>query len=392
MANNYSTAHSIRIFKVFGIEIWLDLSVIIIFSLIVFSLGNGLLPRWHADWDPALIWGTAIASGILFFLSLLAHELAHSVVAQKFGIAVPRITLFLFGGMAETSREPDTAKVEFLVAIAGPAMSIAISLVCTNLALWMSGDANLVEQLSAGESAAIAALGPLQTSLLWLGSINMILAIFNLIPGFPMDGGRVFRAIAWQITGDQVKATLWASYGGRLFGWTLMILGVMQLFSGAGLGGLWWILIGWFISNLAAMSYRQLITDRALTGFRVADLMNTHFESATVDTPVQTFIDDHLLRSTQALWPVFDGDCLRGYVALSDVVHVSNEERQRLLVRDVMRPPAAVPQLAANEQAKQALTFLANAREEPVPVVSGEELVGLIQRGDIVRWLSLHDI
>jgi Zn-dependent protease/predicted transcriptional regulator len=391
MSHAHTTVQSVRIFKVFGIEIRLDLSVVIIFSLIVFSLGSGLLPQWHSDWAPARIWGTAFASGILFFLSLLAHELAHSVVAQKFGIPVPRITLFLFGGIAETSREPDTAKAEFLIAIAGPLMSIAISVVCTNLALWLSGDAALIEQLSAGEMAAIKSLSPAQTSLLWLGSINMVLAIFNLIPGFPMDGGRVFRAIAWQVTGDQVKATLWASYGGRIFGWTLMFLGVMQLFSGAGFGGLWWILIGWFISNLAAMSYRQLITDRALKGFQVADLMNTHYETVAPDMPLLVFIDDHLLRSTQALWPVFDGDHLRGFIALADVVNISGENRHRLLVGDVMRQPDTVPQLAAKEQAREALAFLANVEEEPVPVVSGGELVGLLQRGDIVRWLSLHD-
>ena len=157
-------------------------------------------------------------SGLAFFASLLAHELSHSVVSQHFGIPVPRITLFLFGGVAEISREPDRPKHEFLIAIAGPMMSLVIALVCSNLAFYIAGDMDLAATINSGDLSVIASLGPLATALFWLGSINMLLAIFNMIPGFPMDGGRVFRTTIWAVTGDQLKATLWASNVGRYFG------------------------------------------------------------------------------------------------------------------------------------------------------------------------------
>lgn len=391
-ARREPVSHSMPLFTIFGIEVRLDISVLIIFFLIVFSLGNGIFPQWHPEWSQELIWGTALVSGILFFASLLAHELAHSVVSQRYGIPVPRITLFLFGGMAETSREPDEPKMEFWVAIAGPLMSFLISIVCSNLAFWITGDSNLVTRITSGDNEAVAQVGPVATSLLWLGSINLILAVFNMIPGFPMDGGRVFRAIIWGITGDQIKATRWASNGGRYFGWTLMALGVLTLLGGGGLGGLWWILIGWFISSLATMSYKQLVTDRALRGFKVSDLMRTRFDYVAANVSLPDFIDQYLLRSTQQLWPVIDDDNLVGVVSLSDMIELSEAERQNKLVGDVIRPLSSQNYLEPDTSADEAFQHLAGAGDEPVPVITRGKIVGLIQRGDILRWMSLHDI
>lgn len=384
--------YSIPLVSVFGIEIRLDASVLIIFALIVFSLGSGLFPEWHPDWSGGLVWGTAVAAGILFFVSLLAHELAHSVVARKFGIPVPRITLFLFGGMAETGREPDRAGEEFLIAIAGPLMSIVIGLACSSLTGWIVSDRAMLQQLAQGDEMALMSLSPVTTTLLWLGSINMILAIFNLIPGFPMDGGRVFRAIIWGLTGDQIKATRWASNMGRLFGWSLMALGVLSLLGGRGLGGIWWILIGWFISNLARMSYSQLLTDRALKGFKVVDLMNTRFDRVAPDLSVQQFIDEYVLRSTQQLWPVFEGDCLCGFVHLSDVIELDPDARDRRTVGDLARAPERLPSLDAGMNARRVLEAVTGADLEPIPVMQDGRLVGLIQRSDVMRWISLHEL
>lgn len=386
-----TVSHSMPLLKIFGIEIRLDISVIVIFFLIVYSLGSGIFPQWHPDWSGRTVWVTAFVSGVLFFVSLLAHELSHSVVAQHYGIPVPRITLFLFGGMAETSQEPDEPKVEFLVAFAGPLMSIVISLICTNLAWWVADIPDL-EQLSLTDEKTLAQLSPLATSLLWLGSINMILAIFNLIPGFPMDGGRVFRAIIWGLTGDQVKATRWASNGGRYFGWFLMALGVLSLFGGGGFSGIWWILIGWFITSLATMSYRQLITDRALRGFKVRDLMRTRFDAISADMTLTVFVDRYLLRSTQQLWPVEAGERCTGVVSLKDVVELPEEERRSKTVGDVMRQIESVLALSPESGARDAFQQLAGAEDEPLPVIENGRVVGLIQRGDIVKWMSLHDL
>ncbi len=380
---------ALSLFTIAGIEVRLDPSVIIIFTLIVYSLGSGLFPLWHPDWPPLLIWGTATLAGVLFFASLLAHELSHSFVAQKYGIAVPRITLFLFGGMAETSREPDTPRSEFFIAIAGPLMSMFISIVCSMIVVSMIGDDAMAERIADADEAALATLGPIATTLLWLGSINMILALFNLIPGFPMDGGRVFRAVIWGSSGNKLKATRWATNVGKLFGWSLMILGVMGILGGE-LAGLWWILIGWFISHLAQISYSQLVMQQALKGFQIHELMNTRFDSIDANLNLQDFIDNYLLRSRQQLWPVSDTGRLIGFVSLDDVVDVDSARRSELSVGDILQSSNTIRALDADSSARQALESLA-AGAGPVPVMRGNQLVGFIQPGDLVRWLSLHD-
>ena len=382
-------SHALRLFRLFGIEIRLDVSVLIIFALIVFSLGSGVLPQWHPEWSASLLWTTAIVSGVVFFASLLAHELSHSVVSIYYGIPVPRITLFLFGGMAEAEREPDRPKVEFLVAIVGPLMSFLIAIVCINLAFWLVDDPGVVQRLNEGNIEAMSAFGPVATSLLWLGMINMIIAIFNMIPGFPMDGGRVFRAVIWAATGDQLKATRWASNLGRYFGWTLMFLGILSLFGGQGLGGIWWILIGWFISSLATMSYRQQVVSSGLRDRKVSDLMRTHFESVGAGVPLSEFVDEYLLRSTQEVWPVMDGDELVGVTSLARVTELPAEQRSDKVVRDVTVPATTMDSLDAEESAREALQRLGQGGGEALPVVSSGRVVGLLKHSDVLKWMSL---
>lgn len=382
-------SHSVSLFRLFGIEVRLDFSVVIIFMLIVFSLGSGIFAHWHPDWSHLTIWGVALAAGVLFFASLLAHEFAHSMVSQYYGIPVPRITLFLFGGMAQISEEPHRPKEEFWIAIAGPLMSIFISLVCTNLALWNVDEAFLAE-LATETPEAMSRLGPAQTALFWLGSVNMILAVFNMIPGFPMDGGRVFRAAVWAITGDRIKATRWASNGGRYFGWSLMAFGVLGLFGGAGIGSLWWILIGWFISSLAAMSYRQLIMDDKLKDFTVADLMHTQFDVVSADTVLPDFVEQQLLHSSQQFWPVMQGTSLAGMVALLDIVRLPEKERQGKRVSDLMRPLKTLMLLSPNTRMMSALSSMAQVSDEPALVVDEGKLLGMIQRADVMQWMVLH--
>jgi len=384
-------SHSFSLFSVFGIEIRLDISVLIIFSLIVWSLGNGVYASWHPGWAPPVIWGTAVLSGLAFFASLLAHELSHSVVSQNLGIPVPRITLFLFGGVAEISQEPKTPKTEFLIAIAGPVMSLFIAIMCSQLAQLLSGDMNMISAIKAGDMSVLSNLSPVTTALYWLGSINLLLAVFNMIPGFPMDGGRVFRAAIWSITGDKLKATLWASNIGRYFGWFLMAVGVMGLLQGQGLGSMWSILIGWFLSNLATMSYKQLVTEEVLAGFRITDLMRTHFETVDASMPLATFIDDFLLRSNQRLWPVTSNDKLAGVVSLSQISQLPLANRVRLTLADVMTPAASINCLEPDCRARDAIDTLIKTGDEPMLVVSGARVLGLIQHADIVKWIAFHN-
>ena len=190
-----------RIGSLFGIDICLDPSLLIIFVLIVYLLGTGVFPTWHPDWDNSTGWLVAVAAAVLFFVSLLAHEMAHALMSRRFGIGVRRITLFLFGGVAEMEDEPREPRAEFLVAIVGPATSLVLGLVFSSIALTMAGP-GFADLLAEDSDAALASLSPLASLLLWLGPVNTILGIFNLVPGFPLDGGRVLRAAIWWYTGD----------------------------------------------------------------------------------------------------------------------------------------------------------------------------------------------
>ena len=379
----------LRIGRLFGIEIWLDLSVLLIFALIVYSVATGVFPAWHPDWSPARVWTVAVITGVLFFASLLAHELAHSLTALRFGLKVPRITLFLFGGVAEMEQEPARPGHEFLIAIAGPLMSLAIGIVCLNVAGAIAG-ADLLERIAEREEEALARLTPLATMLLWLGTVNTVLAVFNLIPGVPLDGGRVFRAIVWGVTGNQLKATRWASDLGRYFGWALMAWGVFTMFGGGGLQGLWLVLIGWFLSHLARSSYEQMRAQQSLGGLRVGDLMRTRFDVVDPDVAVPRFIDEHLLRSAQLLWPVIDRGRPVGTVTLADIVDLPVPERAGRRVADIMQPLAEERWLDPDLSGARVLQRLEQAGAEPLPVVRDGRVVGLIHRGDILKWLAVN--
>jgi len=299
--------------RIFGIQIHVDFSVLIVFALVVYSLGAALFSRWHPTWNAGTTWSTALAAGVLFFASLLAHELSHSVVAKLRGIPVPRITLFIFGGVSELEREPNTPATEFLIAIVGPAMSALLGFVFTWLGVTLAG-ADFAGNVFEDPEATMAHLGPAATLFLWLGPINFMLAFFNLIPGFPLDGGRVLRATLWSISGDLRSATLWASNAGRAFAWTLMGFGVLQALGGGFVQGVWLLLIGWFLNNAARNSYKQLLVRQAFEELMVGNLMRTHFEVISPDVTLDEFVNEFLLRSAQSAWPVIEGDRAVGLI------------------------------------------------------------------------------
>jgi Zn-dependent protease/CBS domain-containing protein len=363
--------------------------VLIVFALVVYSLGAGLFPRWHPTWGSALTWSTALAAGLLFFASLLAHELSHSVVAKRRGIPVPRITLFVFGGVSELGREPDTPATELLIAIVGPAMSAFLGFAFTWLGAAFAG-ADVATDLLKDPEAAMANLGPAATLFLWLGPINLMLAFFNLVPGFPLDGGRVLRAILWAISGDLQNATLWASNMGRLFAWTLMGFGVLQSFGGAFVQGIWLLLIGWFLNNAARGSYTQLLVQQAFDELIVGNLMRTHFEVVPPDLTLDAFVNELLLRSAQSAWPVVEEGKAIGLITFDDARATSEAERITQTVRDVMSP--IDEHLRPDVGGRDALRALAESERDPLPVMQGDTIVGLLHRGDIARWLALHQL
>ncbi len=378
-----------RLGKIHGIEICLDISLAIIFFLVIYSLGAGLFPQWHPTWGPALAWGTATAAGVLFFASLLAHELAHSIMAQRHGIAVPRITLFVFGGVSELASEPQSPDTEFRVAIVGPLMSLALGAVFTLAGTSLAGG-EFVDSLQADPEDAMASLGPGATLLLWLGPINVMLAVFNLIPGFPLDGGRVLRAALWWLSGDLRRATEWASRVGRGFAWGLMGLGVWEALAGALVQGLWLLLIGWFLNNAARSSYMQLLLTQAMESLTVKDLMRTRFESVQPDAPLQAFIDQKLLRSDQIAWPVLRDRVLVGLIGLESIRSALKAERPPETVGDAM--VGIEDSIEANVRGGDALKLLVASKSDPIPVLEAGQLVGLLFHADLVRWLALHEI
>jgi len=378
-----------RLCEVHGIEIRLDLSVAIIFFLVVYSLGAGLFPQWHSDWTPGLSWATALAAALLFFTSLLAHELAHSIMAQRHGIVVPRITLFVFGGVSELESEPRTPSMEFGIAIVGPLTSLALGLLFSYLGVNLAG-AGFLDELQADPEAAMASLGAAATLLMWLGPINLMLAIFNLVPGFPLDGGRVLRAALWWIGGDLRRATESASQVGRAFAWALMAWGAWEALGGALIQGLWLLLIGWFLNNAARASYVQLLLGQAMESLEVADLMRTRFESIQADVPLQNFIDEKLLRSDQLAWPVLEGRDPVGLISLDSVRARLKEEDRPRTVADAMG--GIHESISPHLRGREALKLLAESRRDPIPVLEAGRLVGLLYHADLMRWLALHQI
>ena len=379
----------VSIGRVFGIRVRLHPSVLVIVALLLVSLAQGAFRHWHPDWPWWTAWATALVATLLFLASLLTHELAHSLVARRRGIAVPQITLFVFGGVAEIAAEPTDPRSEFVIAIVGPLTSVAIALAFAFAGAWLV-PSDFADRVVADPGAAMAGLTPLATICVWLAPVNFVLALFNLVPGFPLDGGRVLRAVLWWWSGDQVKATRLAAGCGRAFSWLLIAWGVMNLFGGRALDGLWLIVIGVFLGNAATSGYQQLLVRRSLHGLVVADLMRTHFESVEPTRSIDDFVDRLLLRSAQTSWPVVENGRAIGVIAQRDVAKTAEADRARLLVRDVMRPLASVPVLAPGLAGQAALERIAEMADEPLPVVDRDAIVGLLHASDIFRWLSLH--
>lgn len=387
------TLEGFRLGKLLGVEVAVDISLVIIFTLIVVNLGAALFPSWHPMWSPLLVWGTAFGAAALFFVSVLAHELSHALVARTQGIPVRRITLFLFGGVAHMSREPDSPKAEFLIAIVGPISSLMIGFVATVIGINLAGQGLASAAATEDPSLVAAALqgaGPLSTLLLWLGPVNITLALFNLVPGFPLDGGRVLRAIFWAATRDVTRATRWASRAGQGFALLLVAWGIFNVLSGAFAAGLWKILIGWFLNNAAKLSYQQLIMRQALTRVPVSDVMQTRLLRVSPDLPLDAFVRDYLMFSEQQAFPVEFHGRLFGLIRFSDVSKLPQTGWHRATVQDVMTPLEEMPALSPRVGAERALEELAEREVEQMPVVDRHRVIGMVGRGDLMRWLTVR--
>jgi Zn-dependent protease/CBS domain-containing protein len=380
-----------RIGKLFGIDIRVAWSWLLIFALVTWSLGVAF-GGFHPNWGPVLRWGLAAAAALLFFGSVLAHELAHSLVAKAQGIPVRSITLILFGGVSNIREEPHSPGNEFLMAIVGPLTSIVIGVVLTVIVTFAAGRA-----MQGGITNTISQFGPAATVFGWLGSINIVLGLFNLVPGFPLDGGRVLRSIAWAVSGNLRQATWVAAGVGHLVAWAMIGTGIAMAFGiqipylGSGLfNGLWLAFIGWFLNSAAAQSYQQVVIRDILEGVPVSRLMHDCPPTVLPDISVDELVHDHLMQTDEHAFPVLEDGHLVGMVTLQDVRDSSRDEWQSKTVREIMTPADRVETVTADEDADQAFTKLTSQDVRQLPVMEDGTVTGCLSRRDIVRWLRVE--
>ncbi|MBE0411692.1 MAG: site-2 protease family protein [Anaerolineales bacterium] len=384
----------INLGKLFGISIKIDWSWFFIFLLVTWQLAVGVFPSLQPEWNTIIHWLMAILASLMFFGSVLAHELAHSLMAKVRGLPVRRITLFLFGGVSNLEREPASPLTEFLVTIVGPITSFVLGGLFLYISSTLAGDI-AIEGLSATQF--LAGLGPFASLFLWLGSINILLAVFNLVPGFPLDGGRVLRSILWAVTGNLKRSTRLASMVGQGIAWVFIIAGIAMAFGFAIppfqpslIGGLWLAFIGWFLNMAAAQSYQQVVIRDLLEGVNVERLMRREPPIVSPYTEINHLVDDFIMRTDEHAFPVVDEDRLVGIICLDDVRKVPRSEWEHKQVGDVMTPYERLEFVGPREDAMEAFQRIQSRDIRQLPVIDRGELVGLLRRRDILKWLELQ--
>jgi Zn-dependent protease/CBS domain-containing protein len=367
---------SIILGRLFGIEIGIHYSWLIIAFLIMFSLA-GHFQLSNPEWPPQVIWSMATFTALLFFASILAHELSHAAVAMKRGVTVRSITLFALGGVANMEKESVDAKSEFWVAIVGPIASACIGVFFLGAAI------------AFGWRPEMGTTGsPAQAALLWLGYINLGLAVFNMIPGYPMDGGRVVRAIAWRLTGSLVRATRMASAVGQFIAILFIMFGLSRFFAGAGIGGLWMAFIGWFLLQAAAASTADVEAKDALSGVQVADVMAEECPSVDGNLNLRTFADDHLLRTGRRCFVVLENGQQSGIATVQDLKQIPKERWPFTTVSQIARPLDQVRTVSPDITVTEALQVMVQENLNQVPVVANGSVTGVISRVNVLDVLQ----
>ena len=365
----------IKLGRIFGIEIGLHLSWFIIALLITLSLSSQF-HELNSNWGEGTIWATAIATSLLFFVTIVAHELSHAMVARMRNLPVRRITLFALGGVAEIEKEAGDASTEFSMGIAGPIMSALIGIICLLLA-WALGWTPLGIPRT-----------PLLAMLMWLGYINISLAVFNLIPGFPLDGGRVLRGIIWWVTGDGLRATRIAARIGQVVAFAFIITGIVRFFMGAGFGGLWISFIGWFLLDAANASRRQVEVSSHLRGIRAGDLIERECEVVSAHDNLQTFVDEHLLRTGNQCFLVRDGQGVEGIITPYEVAATDRARWPYTTIDQAMRPLDQLPAITPDTPITEAIETMDRENVNELPVARNGRIEGFITRGGVLRLLQ----
>ncbi len=362
---------TLRLGRIAGIPVGMHWSLLVVFWLITLGLAAGRFPQRFPGYVGGWYWTAAVAAALLFYASLLAHETGHALVARSHGMKVEGITLWLFGGVAKLRSEAVTPQAELQIAGVGPLISIG---------------AAAVFALGAVLTNFIGAPELLVGSLAWLAVINAILAAFNLAPAAPLDGGRILRAWLWARHGDRVRAAVTASRAGRVLGFALTGLGLVDFAAGAGFGGLWFVFLGWFLLSAARAEESQVLLREALQGLTVRDVMTPDPSVVPDWLTVEAFIEEHVFRNRFSAFPVVDiDDDLVGLVTLARVKSVPAERRRQTLVRDVACPPADVPTATPDEMLLDVLASLPEDSDGRALVLDDGRLVGIMSPTDIAR-------
>jgi Zn-dependent protease len=363
----------IPLFRILGFQVKLDASWLVLAVLVTWSLTAGYFPsRYHGLSGPAYLW-MGVAGALGLFGSIVFHELSHSLVARRYGMRIRGITLFIFGGVAEMEDEPPTAKAEFMMAIAGPIASALLS-----GAFHVLGDFGVRMGIPTPVSAVLG----------YLVLINMLLAVFNLVPAFPLDGGRMLRAVLWGWKGDLRWATRIAANAGASFGFVLIAFGLFNIVTGNLIGGIWYMLIGFFVRGAAASSYNQMQTRGFFQGVPVRRFMVADLITAPPDISVHRFVEDYVYRHYHELFPVVENSRLLGCIGIAEVRQIPHEQWDRTRVLDAMSPTSPENTVDAGRDAVEALAIMRRSGNSRLMVVENGRLAGLVTLKDLLRLVA----
>jgi Zn-dependent protease/CBS domain-containing protein len=376
---------SIKLGRIAGIEIGINYTWIFAFFLFAWIFAANTFPAVYPGWTTATYWAAGVVVSIMIFVSVLIHELSHSIIARSRGLKVSSIVLFIFGGVSNIETEPEKAWTEFIMSVAGPLSSLVLGGIFMGIAYALYLPRNIFSPINP--------VNPVIGSLFYIGWVNLLLAIFNIIPGFPLDGGRVLRSIIWGATRSLQTATTVAGNVGRIFGWAMIFFGIAQFFGisvaglqGNFLNGIWFVFIGWFLTSAADAAMREQSLQQHLAGVHVKDVMDRTPECVGPATPVESIVHESFIQRGRRALPVCSDDRLIGIVTLADVKRLSQDRWRNTPVQEIM---TRSPLLSVNENDDMngALKILAKNGLNQIPVMGDGHLVGLLSRADVLRYL-----
>jgi Zn-dependent protease/predicted transcriptional regulator len=370
-----------RLFRLLGIPVSVDVSWLLILALLTLSFAEGFPTILHEVFPgdtrplaPPEYWIMGLVTALAFFVCIVLHEFGHALVARSRGMPVKGITLFLFGGVSELGDEPTSAGTEFVMAVAGPLVSAVLAVI-----FWVVA---VVGYKGGWSHPVVIVLG-------YLATINTMVLIFNMVPAFPLDGGRVLRSILWAATGNVRRATRWASYAGQAFAWVLIAWGVLQFFSHNWVGGMWSILIGMFLNGAAKSGYQQVLIRQALQGEPVRRFMNSNPIVVSPLLDLHHWVDDFVYRYHHRAFPVVSDGHLQGMITTQALNQIPQGEWGEHAVSDVMTPDLQAVSIAADADALEALEKMQRTSSSRLLVTEGDRLLGIVSLKDLLRFLSL---